>query len=60
VDGNKRLALAASIAFYGLNGSRLTLLNDEAYDLVLTVSIGDLDDVEATAGRLESGTVPWH
>jgi death on curing protein len=60
VDGNKRLALAGTIAFYGLNGIRLTLSNDEAYDLVLAVSIGDLDDVEAIAGRLESGTVPWH
>ena len=60
VDGNKRLALAGTIAFYGLNGFRLTLSNDEAYDLVLAVSIGDLDDVEAIAGRLESGTAPWH
>jgi death-on-curing protein len=60
MDGNKRLALAGTIAFYGLNGIRLTLSNDEAYDLVLVVSIGDLDDVEAIAGRLESGTVPWH
>jgi death-on-curing protein len=60
VDGNKRLALAATIAFYGLNGFRLTVSNDEAYDLVLAVSIGDLHDVEAIAGRLESGTVPWH
>jgi death on curing protein len=60
VDGNKHLALAGTIAFYGLNGIRLTLSNDEAYDLVLAVSIGDLDDVEAIAGRLESGTVPWH
>ena len=25
IDGNKRLALAAAIAFYGLNGRRLTL-----------------------------------
>ena len=25
IDGNKRLALAAVIAFYGLNGRRLTL-----------------------------------
>src|SRR6266516_955683 len=27
VDGNKRLALAAVIAFYGVNGYRLTLTN---------------------------------
>ena len=31
IDGNKRLALAALIAFYGLNGRRLTLTNDAAY-----------------------------
>ena len=30
VDGNERLALAATIAFYGVNGFRLTLSNDEA------------------------------
>jgi death on curing protein len=33
VDGNKRLALAAVIAFCGLNGRRLTLTNDQAYGL---------------------------
>jgi hypothetical protein len=27
------------IAFYGLNGRRLTLANDEAYDLVMKVDI---------------------
>ena len=59
VDGNKRLALAASIAFYGLNGFRLTLSNDEAYELVMEVAGGELDDVERIAGRLESGTAPW-
>jgi death-on-curing protein len=59
VDGNKRLALASSIAFYGLNGFRLTLSNDEAYELVIAVAAGELDDVERIAGRLESGTAPW-
>ncbi len=49
VDGNKRLALAAVITFYGLNGSRLTLTNDEAYDLMIAVAAGELDDVEAIA-----------
>ncbi len=34
VDGNKRLALAAVIAFYGMNGLRLTLSNENAYALV--------------------------
>jgi death on curing protein len=56
VDGNKRLALAATIAFYGLNGIRLTLSNDEAYDLVMAVAAGELDDVEAIAAQLETHT----
>ena len=60
VDGNKRLALAGTIAFYGLNGFRLTLSNDEAYDLVIAVASGELDDVDAIASRLESATVAWH
>jgi death on curing protein len=58
VDGNKRLALAATIAFHGVNGLRLTLSNDEAYDLVMAVAVGRLDDVESIAERLRSGTAP--
>ena len=45
VDGNKRLALAATIGFLGVNGYRLTLTNDEAYTLVIEVASGLLDDV---------------
>lgn len=48
VDGNKGLALAATIAFYGLNGCRLVLTDDEAYDLVIAVTAGEIDDVERT------------
>ena len=59
VDGNKRLALAATIAFYGLNGVRLTLTNDEAYDLVIAVAAGEINDVETIATRLEGGTTAW-
>ena len=59
VDGNKRLALAATIAFYGLNGFRLTLSNDEAYELVMAVAAGQLDDVDVIAARLESSTAAW-
>ena len=55
-DGNKRLALAAVIAFYGLNGRRLTLTNDEAYDLVISVAAGQLDDAEAIAAVLRNAT----
>ncbi len=58
VDGNKRLALAGTIAFYGVNGLRLTLANDEAYDLVMRVATGELEDVPSIAALLEGGTEP--
>lgn len=60
VDGNKRLALAGTIAFLGLNGRRLTLTNDEAYTLVMNIAAGELDDVSSIAAHLEAGTGPWH
>jgi death-on-curing protein len=56
VDGNKRLALAATLAFYGMNGVRLTFTNDQAYDFVMAVAAGDLDDVAAIADVLEGNT----
>ncbi len=55
VDGNKRLSLAAVIAFYGINGHRLSMSNDEAYDLVMAVASGRLDDVGDIAARLQPG-----
>jgi death-on-curing protein len=55
VDGNKRLALAATIAFYGVNGVGLTLTNDEAYKLVMAVAAGRADDIPAIAERLARG-----
>lgn len=58
VDGNKRLALAAVLAFYGLNGLRLALTNDEAYDLVMAVASGQLDDVIAITTLLERAARP--
>lgn len=59
VDGNKRLALAGTIAFYGMNGHRLTFTNDEAYDLIISVATGDLDEVDAIAGLLEGNVTKW-
>jgi death on curing protein len=58
-DGNKRLALAGTIAFLGVNGRRLTLGNDEAYDLVIEVATGALEDVVDIADRLRRGSEPW-
>ena len=58
VDGNKRLALVAALAFYGLNGLRLALTNDEAYDVVMAVASGELDDVIAITTLLERAARP--
>ena len=58
VDGNKRLALAGGIAFLGINGLRLTMSNDEAYDLIISIATGELDDVHDIAGVLRAKTAP--
>ena len=58
VDGNKRLALAATIAFLGVNGRRLTLTNDEAYHLVMEVAAGQRHEVAELAHTLRVGSEP--
>lgn len=58
VDGNKRLALAATIAFLGLNGRRLTLTNDQAYELIMDVAAGRLDEVPGIAECIRAGSGP--
>lgn len=58
VDGNKRLALAGTIAFLGVNGRRLTLTNDDAYDLVMNVAAGGLDDISEIAATIRAGSRP--
>ena len=58
VDGNKRLALAATLAFLGINGLRLTLTNDEAYDFVIDVATGHLAEISDIAGVICAGSEP--
>lgn len=58
VDGNKRLALAATIAFLGLNGLRFTLVNEQAYVLVLSVAAGEVDEVAAIAQSIGAAVEP--
>lgn len=58
VDGNKRLALAATIAFLGINGVRLTLTNDQAYELVMAVAAGQLNEIPELAERIRDGSRP--
>src|SRR2546429_894383 len=54
VDGNKRLAFAATAVFYGLNDHRLQPPNeDAAVDLVLAVASGAAD-LHRMATTLES------
>lgn len=56
VDGNKRLALAAMIAFLGVNGRKLTCSNDQAYKLVMSVAAGEIDDVAVITKHLRDAT----
>ena len=58
VDGNKRLALAATIAFLGVNGRRLTLTNDDAYEVVMHVAAGEWHATAEIAIQLRDGSRP--
>ena len=52
VDGNKRLAWLATYVFSAKNGVELDPDDDAAYDLVVAVAAGELDDVQAIAQAL--------
>jgi death on curing protein len=54
VDGNQRLAWLATYVFLAKNGIELDPPDDDAYDVVIRVAAGDLDDVEGIAGALTS------
>jgi death-on-curing protein len=54
IDGNKRLAFAATLVYYGLNEWRLQLPHqDAAVDLVLAVAKGEVE-LHRIADTLES------
>lgn len=42
-DGNKRLALLATVVFLRINGYALELSDDEAFDLTISVAAGELE-----------------
>lgn len=44
------------IAFYGLNGRRLTFTNDQAYELVIKVAAAELDQVDEVSAMLQGAT----
>jgi len=52
LDGNKRLGWVAVRLFYRLNGADVRPSADEAFDLVVSVADGSIDDVEVIAKRL--------
>lgn len=51
IDGNKRTAFGVMDAFIEVNGYRLTLTDDEAYELTMQVAQGQLSK-DALAQRL--------
>ncbi len=54
LDGNKRIGLAATIAFLKLNGVQSSADQDALYDLVIAVASGDMREVPEIAGRLRA------
>jgi death-on-curing protein len=58
VDGNKRLGLMLLVVFLGVNGHRLTMSNDEAYEFIVAIADGRLDAVPDIARALAGAVVP--
>jgi death-on-curing protein len=58
VDGNRRLAWLATYVSCAKNGAELDPDDDAAYDLVVAVAEGTVDDVEAIARALASFARP--
>jgi death on curing protein len=52
VDGNKRVAWLATWVFLAKNGTLLDPDDDAAYELVVGVAAGAVDDVDTIAGAL--------
>lgn len=52
VDGNKRLAWLATYVFLAKNNVELDPEEDAAYDLVVAVAAGEIDDVGKIAAAL--------
>jgi death on curing protein len=54
VDGNRRLAWAATAVFLGINGHRVVTTDDEVVDLVLAVAAGKATELEPMAAWLRA------
>ena len=53
-DGNKRLAWLATYVFLAKNGVDVDPDDDAAYDFVVAVASGEIDDVDAIASTLRA------
>ncbi len=58
MDGNKRAALGAMLAFLEFNGIPLDLDEDPLYDFVIAVTTGELCEVADIAARLRELFAP--
>lgn len=55
IDGNRRLGLAGLIVLLGVNGRRLSWSNDGAYEFIIEIAEGRVDDVDTIAQRIRDG-----
>jgi death on curing protein len=58
VDGNKRLGWQAAVVFLWINGHDVLAPEDDAFDLVMAVAAGELEDVERIAEALRGWSNP--
>lgn len=58
VDGNKRLGWVGVNLFYGFQGRTLVAAEDDAYNFVIAIASGRLDDVGEIAKMLAGWSVP--
>jgi death-on-curing protein len=58
MDGNKRAALGAMLAFLELNGVPLEVADDPLYDFVIAVTTSELREVADIAARLRALFAP--
>lgn len=54
IDGNKRLAWAATAVFLDINGHEVETTDDEVVEFVLAVAAGELTELPEIAARLQS------
>jgi death-on-curing protein len=49
LDGNKRTAFATTVAFLGMNGYKLSMTEEEAYNMVMQVAQGEMSKEELSS-----------